>query len=76
MAANKADRVWDYVGHHTRVVGTSSGRGPATWQAWCEESGCYWRGRTWPHGHGNLACADAEAEHHRSSTALPDGDVN
>jgi hypothetical protein len=64
-----SDPYWKWAGHRTRVIGTNSGRGPAIWQAWCEEANCTWHGPTWPHRHGSLRLAEADAEQHRALTA-------
>jgi hypothetical protein len=59
-------------GHRTRVIGTGGGPMPATWQAWCDELDCTWRGRPRPNRHGSRQDAEADADQHRAATAPAD----
>lgn len=51
------------LGHRTRVISTKSSA-VQIWQAYCEEDGCSWKGRSFRGGVGGREAAEAEAQHH------------
>ena len=50
-------------GHRTRVISTKSSA-VQIWQAYCDEDGCRWKGRSFRGGVGGREAAEAEAQQH------------